>query len=119
VQTQTKQPEQKQEITDYKKAYEDLVAKINALPEAFTYWLTKIGSLCRVVRRDYKDFVGEFLGFQAETVSLDIGVYEETKNYLTNTIRKETKIVRIPVSGIANIEWILNVEETEVQPTKQ
>jgi len=106
-----------EEITDYKKAYEELRAKIDALPEALTYWAMHIGTPCRIVRRDYKDFVGTFLGFGVDTTFLDLGCIEENKNYITNMIRKETKIIRVPMNNLANIEWLIDVtEEPEKKP---
>jgi len=106
------------EKLDYKQLYEELKSKIEALPEALTYWATRIGSPCRIVRRDYKDFVGTFLGFGVDTMFLDVGCIEESKNYITNTIRRETKIIRIPMNNLANIEWLIDVVETP-EPEKK
>jgi hypothetical protein len=74
-----------------------------------------IGSGMRVVRRDFHEYYGKFLGFVCEVKELELGVIDEVRDYVRNTIRTETKVVRLPITSMTNLEWIIESEEKPVE----
>ena len=90
--------------------------KLNSIPSELGYWTEKIGTSARVVRRDFREFYGQFLGFTVEVKEVEVGVVDVKHDYSTNTMFQETKIIRIPINSLVDIEWIISQEEKKEEP---
>ena len=115
-----KKSEENEKILVDRREYETLKLAMSSVPAELGYWIDHIGSGIRIVRRDFQTYYGKFLGFVVEVKEIEIGVIDEVRDYVKNTIRTETKVVRISMPALTNLEWIIESEEkpvTEPQPT--
>ena len=114
-----KKVEENEKILVDRREYEILKLAMSSVPSELGYWMDHIGSGIRIVRRDFHEYYGKFLGFVCEVKELEFGVIDEVRDYVKNTIRTETKVVRLPITSMTNLEWIIESEEkpvTEPQP---
>jgi hypothetical protein len=94
--------------------YERLKLALSSMPSELGYWVDHVGSGMRIVRRDFHEYYGKFLGFTCEIKELELGVIDEVRDYVKNTIRSETKVIRLPITAMTNLEWIIESEEKPV-----
>jgi hypothetical protein len=114
-----KDKKENEKILVDRQEYEMLKLAMSSVPVELGYWMDHIGSGMRIVRRDFHEYYGKFLGFACEIKELEIGVVDEVRDYVRNIIRTETKVIRLPMSAMMNLEWIIESEEkpvTEPQP---
>lgn len=100
--------ELKKELERYKTFYENT-------PEEVRYFVERIGQLTRIVRRDLKDYVGILLGATFEIKTVEVGVEEEIKEYARGVKVFERKVIKIPFSNLADIEFIFDRDEQEME----
>jgi len=116
-----KKSEENEKVLVDRREYEMLKLAMSSVPSELGYWMDHIGSGMRIVRRDFKEYYGKFLGFVVEVKEVELGVIDEVRDYVKNTIRTETKVVRISIPAITNLEWIIESEEkpvTQPQPVE-
>ena len=94
--------------------YEQMKLAMSSLPSELGYWVDHVGCGMRIIRRDFHEYYGKFLGFVCEVKELELGVIDEVRDYVKNTIRTETKVVRLPINAMTNLEWIIESEEKPV-----
>lgn len=82
------------------------------LDESVKYWLLKIGADIRIVRRDYKNSLGELGQVSFEPKEAEIRVYEKTYNYNDGQYYLESKYIKIPFSAIV---WHEIITDSELQ----
>jgi len=110
-----KKVEENGKILVDRREYEILKLAMSSVPSELGYWMDHIGSGIRIVRRDFHEYYGKFLGFVCEVKELEFGVIDEIRDYVKNTIRTETKVVRLPITSMTNLEWIIESEEKPVE----
>jgi hypothetical protein len=110
-----KKVEENEKILVDRREYEILKLAMSSVPAELGYWMDHIGSGIRIVRRDFHEYYGKFLGFVCEVKELEFGVIDEIRDYVKNTIRTETKVVRLPITSMTNLEWIIESEEKPVE----
>ena len=87
--------------------------------------LLRIGSMVRMVRRDYKGVLGELGQITFEPSIYEITVYEKVYNYNDGKYYYESKVIQIPAAAIMWKEYVTEqelVEEEEpyqVQPLEE
>jgi len=85
------------------------------------YFLVRIGQPIRIVRRDYKEYLGELLQPTFSLNELEVGVYQKVYDYNTGKYMMEKKIIKVPVSAIFAYEFIQTrtpaeeVDESELE----
>jgi len=94
--------------------YERLKLALSSMPAELGYWVDHVGCGMRIIRRDFHEYYGKFLGFTCEIKELELGVIDEARDYVKNIIRTETKVIRLPVNAMTNLEWIIDSEEKPV-----
>ena len=78
--------------------------------------LLRIGSMVRMVRRDYKGVLGELGQIKFVAESYEITVYEKVYNYNDGKYYYESKVVQIPAGAIMWKEYVTEQElATEVE----
>lgn len=83
--------------------------------------LLRIGSMVRMVRRDYKGVLGELGQIKFEPSIYEVTVYEKVYNYNDGKYYYESKVIQIPASAIMWKEYVTEqelVEEAE-EPSLQ
>ena len=70
------------------------------------YFVLRIGSLVRAIRRDYKGSLGELGEVKFEPKQFEIAVYEKRFNESDNKFYYERKVQIIPASAIMYFEFI-------------
>lgn len=84
------------------------------LDDEVKHYLTHAGTMVRLMRRDYKGSVGELGQVKFEPSIIEIYVYEKTYNYGDGKYYYERKLIRIPNSVIAWLEFISDTELAEL-----
>lgn len=83
------------------------------LPEQVRYYMSHVGDLCRVVRRDYKSFMGTLQTTTYDLDTLELSVEEKVFDPNTGTYFWEKKIMPFPQGSIASLEFIIDRYELE------
>jgi len=78
------------------------------------YFALRVGQQVRIVRRDYKGFVGELGQVHFDLSEIELHVYEKTYNYNDGQYYYEDKTIKLPSGGIAWHEFIHEVVEASV-----
>jgi len=80
------------------------------------YFLVRIGSQVRILRRDYKGSLGELGEVKFAPAEFEVAVYEKRYNETDGKYYYEQKVIKIPQSAVMMIEFISEqqlVEEVE------
>lgn len=83
------------------------------LSDDVRYYLSHIGDTCRVVRRDYKGFLGDFIGAKFNIESVDVGVWERAFDPSDSKYYWERKTMRFTQGAMMNLEFIVERKEAE------
>lgn len=92
------------------------------LDDEVKFYITRIGSPVRIIRRDYKGSVGELGQVHFDLKEIELTVYEKQFNYNDGKYYFERKTLKIPSSVLAWFEFINTselaeeVEKYEVEP---
>jgi hypothetical protein len=74
--------------------------------EEIKYYVLRVGSTVRVVKRDYKGSVGELGAVKFTLSEIELHVYEKLYNQTDGKYYYEDKIVKIPSGAIVMQEFI-------------
>lgn len=87
------------------------------LTDELKYYLGHIGHTARIIRRDYKGYLGEFMQPKFTLESLEIRCYEKVYDQSTGKYYHEVKVVQVPMGSVMYLEFIAeryeDVEKTE------
>lgn len=83
------------------------------IEEDTKYYLTKVGSVCRIVTRNYTGYLGTFLQPHFTLKEFEIEVVKREYNYDDGEYYNENKVLRVPISQVTHIEF---VSQRELQP---
>jgi len=92
------------------------------LSDDVKYFLLRIGSMVRILRRDYKGSMGELGEVKFVPSEFEVAVYEKRYNETDGKYYYERKVIKIPQSAVMMIEFISEqelaeeVDKYEVQP---
>jgi len=95
------------------------------LSDDVKYFLLRIGSMVRAIRRDYKGTTGELGEVKFIPSEFEIATYEKRYNETDGKYYYETKVVKIPASAIMFFEFISEQESAddkdtyEIQPLEE
>jgi len=76
-------------------------------------WLEDLGSLYRVLRRDYQPILGVLQRINFSVESLELAVVDEKEDWKTHKKTIEWKIVKIKPGSVLYYEKLLDREEKE------
>jgi len=82
-------------------------------------WLCDIGSLYRVLRRDYQPITGILVRCNFEVASIELAVVDEKQDWKTKRTVTEWKIVRIKPGSVLYYEKLLDREEKEPEEEEE
>ena len=102
--------EDKDHKCEYRERYEALVTQLQGVGPEVAYWLDQAGSIVRLVRADFKAYIGKLLRVNFEVASYEVGTVEEIHDYQKKEMKVETKIVIFRPSETRGLEIIQNVE---------
>lgn len=77
------------------------------------FLILRVGSVVRIVRRDYKGMVGELGQVHFTPSEIEVAVFEKQYNYNDGNFYYERKVVKIPESAIMWKEFITEQELAE------
>jgi len=83
------------------------------LPDDVKYFVLRIGSTVRAVRRDYKGTFGELGEVKFVPSEFEIATYEKRYNELDGKYYYETKVVKIPAAAVMFFEFVSEQELAE------
>ena len=89
------------------------------------YFLLRIGSMVRILRRDYKGSLGELGEVKFVPAEFEVAVYEKRYNETDGKYYFERKVIKIPQSAVMMMEFISEqqlaeeVDKYEVQPLEE
>jgi len=89
------------------------------------YFLLRIGSTVRVVRRDYRGTTGELGEVKFTPSEFEIATYEKRYNETDGKYYYETKVVKMPASTVMFFEFISEsqsaeeIDQYELQPLEE
>lgn len=83
------------------------------IDEDIKYFILRVGTQVRVVRRDYKGSLGELGLVHFDPKELEVRVYEKTYNYNDGKYYYEDKTLKIPFGAITWLEFIGTSEKAE------
>lgn len=95
------------------------------LSDDVKFFLLRIGSMVRAVRRDYRGSMGELGEVKFTPSEFEISTYEKRYNETDGKYYYETKIQKIPASAVMFFEFISEqqlaeeAERYEVQPLEE
>jgi len=89
---------------------------IEKLPSEVGWWLERYGLPCRIVRRDVKSWIGILIGTRWKLEEIEVYIEEDFKDYRRNMIIFEEKVMKVPVSSILSMDFILKREEVLEKP---
>ncbi|MHC1600486.1 MAG: hypothetical protein ACXQS5_06690 [Candidatus Methanospirareceae archaeon] len=84
------------------------------------WWLQKIYSFVRGIRRDYQPIFGVLVGLKFEVAEMDIWVETKYRDYTENVDVQERKVVRIKPSSLIQIDFVeeqIRLDEVHPQQT--
>tara|TARA_Y100000310_G_scaffold335926_1_gene419175 strand:- start:4444 stop:4875 length:432 start_codon:yes stop_codon:yes gene_type:complete len=87
------------------------------VPEDLKYWLHKVGSLGRLVTRNYEGYLGRIMQPHFKLTDIEIEVTKDEFNYEEGRHYLESKTVRFPVSQLTHFEFINAQELVEEKRT--
>jgi len=83
------------------------------LSDDVKFFLLRIGSQVRAVRRDYRGTLGELGEVKFAPSEFEIATYEKRYNETDGKYYYETKVVKIPAAAIMFFEFISEQENAE------
>lgn len=95
------------------------------IPDEVKYYVLRVGSTIRVVKRDYKGSLGELGKVDFKLDEIELVVYEKSYNPMDGKYYYEKKVCKIPAGTIMMQEFILDsapadeVEQPEVMPVEE
>jgi|TARA_Y100000034_G_C6775619_1_gene346321 hypothetical protein len=88
---------------------------LSKIPDNLMWWLSRMHTPLYAIRRDYRDFSGVLVGVEVEIKTIMLVVEEKKTDYEDGMIVKETKCMRIPLSGLSDVQFVLEREETSME----
>jgi len=86
------------------------------IEEDVKYYLTQIGSPCRVILRNYQGYLGRMLQPHFKLSEVELETVREEFNYEDGHRYMETKVIRTPITQIVHLELISEREVKEETP---
>lgn len=83
------------------------------IPADIKYFVARTGKSVRLVRRDYKGFLGVLLETTWKLENIDLGTFEKVYDSNSGKYFFERKIIKIGSGQIINIEWIEQRDQLE------
>jgi len=83
------------------------------IPTDMKEFFARTGKTMRIVRRDYKGFLGVLLETRWDLRSIDLGTFEKVYDSNDGKYYFERKIIRIGAGQLINIEWLEEREPLE------
>ena len=87
------------------------------LDDESKFLILRVGSVVRIVRRDYKGVVGELGQVKLEPREYEVTVYEKVYNQNDGKYYFESKVVLIPAGAVMWREFITEQELAEEEET--
>jgi len=108
-----KTPVKKLGIRELQRREETWRALWSWLDDESKFLILRVGSIVRVVRRDYRGVVGELGQVKLEPREYEVTVYEKVYNQNDGKYYYESKVVLIPNSAVMWREFITEQEQVE------
>lgn len=70
------------------------------------YYLSNMGQMVRIVRRDYKGYLGDFLGAKFILDEVEVGVYDKVYDQNLGRYFQEKKIIKVGEGSVVSMEFI-------------
>lgn len=83
------------------------------IDEDIKYFILRVGTQVRVMRRDYKGSLGELGLVHFEPKEIEVKVYEKVYNYNDGKYYYEDKTLKVPFGAITWLEFIAKSEKAE------
>ncbi len=93
----------KEELVAWVEAYRTLVL---TMPEPLKYYLSHVGDTVRLIKRDYKDYLGIFMCPDFDPSWFSMLVYEKRHDPSSGVYFWESKTIRVVASSVFNFEFI-------------
>jgi len=109
-------PSNKMSVKELREREETWRALWSWIDEEIKYYIVRIGSTMRVIKRDYKGSLGELGSVKFKLDEIELTVYEKSYNYTDGKQYLEAKVIKIPSGAIMMQEFILEsapAEESE------
>ena len=80
------------------------------IPDEVKYLVYRVGSLVRLIRRDYKGSLGELGEVKFEVSEYELSVFEKRFNETDGKYYYEKKVVKIPSSAVMMLEFVSEMQ---------
>jgi len=109
-------PIKKFNITELREREEIWRALWSWIGEEIQYYVIRIGSKTRIVKRDYKGVMGELGACKFELSEIEVLTQEKVYNFSDGQYYFEDKVVKIPASAIMFKEFLFSQELIDPDP---
>ena len=103
-------PTAKMQVKELREREEYWRALWSWIDEEIKYYILRVGTQVRIVKRDYKGSVGELGAVKFKLDELEVNVYEKVYNYVDGKQYLESKTLKIPSGAIMMQEFIQDSE---------